>query len=640
MSAKARSAVVSASTPGGVQSRTPARVAAATSTLSKPTETVASTASCGAAATTSSLMRLVSWQMMASQSASHLMISSVVMDPSGLGTTSSWSARTSREGLNSCDVRSIRDMSEVSHDLRDRSNLAGQSFWQAFRALRTALSPGLASGGPGLRPRSTTSLTAMAGTRFKPARGQARSDIEELRFDFADETIPDEDGPRRNDRAKGETGTLPPPEADSRSPSHELDGRAAALSLVSSQSVPVVSEPALAGAASDTALSIGEFYACVRTVLREAFPDEIWVTGEICKVTTSRGHRYLELADHGAETARSYSPGTNSLRNSPVRNGAATLEVACWAREWPVVQYELDAVGVELTPGLVVRVRGKVSVWEGGSKLRFSMTALDVEALVGGIAAARRRLLGALGAEGLLDANRRLALAPVPLRVGLVTSPGSEAYRDFTGQLERSGYRFEVRFEPSSVQGPEAPAQIAAALARLELWDPDLVVLVRGGGAKGDLAAFDSELVARAVAEASFPVWTGIGHTGDRSVADEVAHQALVTPTQCGEALVAVVETYLDGVDRRARVLAQRVEARLEDASRELTTCSAAISKAATQGIERRRARASRTGGPCRTGCTRHHRAQSRSLGQSRPEAARALQPATRRPGSARRSQT
>jgi exodeoxyribonuclease VII large subunit len=427
----------------------------------------------------------------------------------------------------------------------------------------------------------------MAGTRFKRAQDPGRTGIEELRFDFSAEEIPAEDdgdepvvtaGEAPGTRAFGEAA--PAPEAPSPLLSVVAPSGAGNLSLVGPGAV-------LAGTASDAALSIGDFYARVRGALREAFPEEIWVTGEICKVTTSRGHRYLELADHLDATAQPYPAGAQSFRNGPVRNGAATLEVACWARDWPVVHYELEAVGVELVPGLVVRVRGKVSVWEGGSKLRFSMTALDVEALVGGIAAARRRLLGALAAEGLLESNRRLALVPVPLRVGLVTSPGSEAYGDFTGQLERSGYRFQVRFEPSSVQGPEAPAQIAAALARLGAWGPDVAVVVRGGGAKGDLVAFDSELVARAIAGAGSPVWTGIGHTGDRSVADEVAHQALVTPTQCGEALVAVVAAYLDGVDRRARLLAQRVEGRLKEASRELTACSGAICKGVRQGLER-----------------------------------------------------
>src|SRR6201999_3372326 len=121
-------------------------------------------------------------------------------------------------------------------------------------------------------------------------------------------------------------------------------------------------------------------------------------------------HRYLELADAGAaaETAG--------------RGAAQQLEVVCWSREWPTIAAALNEAGVELEVGRVVRVRGRVSVWEGGSKLRFTLTALDVEALLGGIAAARHRLLTALAAEGLLEANRRLPLPLVPLRIGLVTS--------------------------------------------------------------------------------------------------------------------------------------------------------------------------------------------------------------------------
>ncbi|MGO9962178.1 MAG: exodeoxyribonuclease VII large subunit [Acidimicrobiales bacterium] len=414
----------------------------------------------------------------------------------------------------------------------------------------------------------------MTGTRARRGRDLARSDIEELRFDFAG-----------GEGAATDPVSIPPGPAPAPRPGEDPPSggslRPPVLSVVSSGPG---AEP---GSASDAALSISDFYIRVKGALRETFPGEIWVTGEIRKVTVSRGHHYLELADRldGPERPAAEVPSTRNA--APARNLTATLEVACWAREWPVVQYELEAVGVELTPGLVVRVRGTVSVWEGGSKLRFSMTALDVEALIGAIAAARRRLLGTLASEDLLEANRRLPMALVPLRIGLVTSPGSEAYRDFTGQLARSGYLFDVRFEPSTVQGPEAPGQIVAALARLGGFAPQLVVLVRGGGARGDLAAFDSEQVARAIATASFPVWTGIGHTGDRSVADEVAHRALVTPTQCGEAVVAVVAAYLEGVERRARRLAQRIEARLDEAGRELVASCASTRRAARQALER-----------------------------------------------------
>ncbi len=71
-----------------------------------------------------------------------------------------------------------------------------------------------------------------------------------------------------------------------------------------------------------------------------------------------------------------------------------------------------------------------------------------------------------------------------------------------------------------------------------------MVVVVRGGGSKADLATFDAEVVARAVATSDTPVWTGIGHTGDQSVADEVAGRSFITPTECGQELARLVLEY------------------------------------------------------------------------------------------------
>jgi exodeoxyribonuclease VII large subunit len=164
-----------------------------------------------------------------------------------------------------------------------------------------------------------------------------------------------------------------------------------------------------------------------------------------------------------------------------------------------------------------------------------------VTALLGRLAAQRAALLRTLAAEGLLERNRALAVPAVPLRIGLVASPGTEGYRDLLGQLEESGFAFSVVVSPATVQGPSAPRSIASALSKVAKAGCDLVVLVRGGGAKADLAAFDTEPVARAVARCGVPVWTGIGHTGDESVADVVANRAFVTPTGCGGELVRLV---------------------------------------------------------------------------------------------------
>ncbi len=329
-----------------------------------------------------------------------------------------------------------------------------------------------------------------------------------------------------------------------------------------------------AGATAEAALTVAEFYDRLRGVLAAEFADAIWVTGEIRKVTVNRGNRYLELADADGE-------GTGG------RGGTPMLDVACWWRDWPMIGAELQSVGLELAPGLVVRIRGRVGVWDGAAKIRFSMTDLDVAAMLGGIAAARRKLLVALQSEGLLEANRLLREPLVPLRIGLVTSAGSEAYRDFTGQLERSPYRFRVRLEACVVQGSDAAAQIAAAIRRAGESRPDVIVLVRGGGGRGDLAAFDHESVARAIATAQRPVWTGIGHTGDRSVADEVAQRALVTPTGCAEAVVAAVASYVERVDGAAGAIAARARACLDRAGDRVAESRGRLSRAARHELSR-----------------------------------------------------
>jgi len=94
-----------------------------------------------------------------------------------------------------------------------------------------------------------------------------------------------------------------------------------------------------------------------------------------------------------------------------------------------------------------------------------------------------------------------------------------------------------VHLVPAIVQGPGAPASVASALGVLVGTGVDVAVIVRGGGSRADLGAFDSETVARAVATCPLPVWTGIGHTGDQSVADLVA-------TECGQSLVQKVVSW------------------------------------------------------------------------------------------------
>jgi exodeoxyribonuclease VII large subunit len=338
------------------------------------------------------------------------------------------------------------------------------------------------------------------------------------------------------------------------------------------------------------ALSIAALYGRVQAAIGRELPRArpLWVRGEIQSISDRTGHCYIDLVDPDGARDRDTS----------------VLKVNCWARTWVSLKAALDRQGIVLEPGTVVTLQGRVELYTPKGQLTFIAIDVDVTALLGRLAARRAALLRALESEGLLQQNRALPVPAIPLLVGLVASRGTEGYRDFTGQLEGSGFGFRVLHVPAQVQGGGAPKQITAALSVLFGSGCDLAVVVRGGGSKGDLAAFDTELVARAIAAAPIPVWTGIGHTGDQSVADVVANRAFVTPTECGQELVARVTERWAGVVGAAGVVIQRAVEAIEYVSRRDTRTRTRLCTSARnqldRHVERLQARSSRlaTAGP------------------------------------------
>ncbi len=301
-------------------------------------------------------------------------------------------------------------------------------------------------------------------------------------------------------------------------------------------------------------LEVGQFYELITSRLEAAFGRRHprWVRGEIAKVF-EKGHLYIDVVDAGTSSSDVKRP---------------VLNAHCWTSVWGPLKRKLADDGVAIKPGVVVNFFGYVDVYAPQGKIGFTVTAIDVEGLLGDVARRRAELIARLAGEGLLETNKRVAMPSVPLRIGLVASPGTEGFNDFTGQLLLSGYSFDVSLVTTLVQGDQAPAQIVAAIAALDGAALDVIAIVRGGGSKGDLACFDDERVARAIALARTPVWTGIGHTGDESVADLVAHTRAITPTKLGEELVSRVSVW---DQQNVRLPAQRigvaVDAVLEEAT-------------------------------------------------------------------------
>lgn len=175
----------------------------------------------------------------------------------------------------------------------------------------------------------------------------------------------------------------------------------------------------------------------------------------------------------------------------------------------------------------------------------------------GALRLAFEKLKKQLEKEGLFAVERKRPLPPFPEKIGLITAKDSRAYSDFVKVLGERFGGLNVYFYPVSVQGFEAIPSILRAFEYFNRQkNIDLLVLTRGGGSLEDLAAFNSEEVARAVFASKIPVVSAIGHEEDEALVDFVADARASTPSNAGE----IITCHRDEVKRQVDFLVSATE--------------------------------------------------------------------------------
>ncbi len=301
--------------------------------------------------------------------------------------------------------------------------------------------------------------------------------------------------------------------------------------------------------------SVSELTEEIRDLLAEAYSG-VWVAGEVQRASESRrGHLYFELIEKG--------------RGDRI---VGKIDAVLWSSRYRRVRRNLAANGQEITDGQQIRCWGRLDFYGPAGRLQLIVDEVDPLFTLGLLEQRRRRTFAALAAAGLLEANREQTLPEVALDIGLVTSEGSAAFHDFLTSLAESAYGFRVFFVHAAMQGQGAESQVAAALRKLggAGFQPDAIVLIRGGGSRTDLAAFDSRVIAEAVARCPLPVLTGLGHQIDQSIADRVSHSAFKTPTKVAEFLIERVALAERGVVACEAALAHLALRNLRHAKRKL----------------------------------------------------------------------
>lgn len=277
-------------------------------------------------------------------------------------------------------------------------------------------------------------------------------------------------------------------------------------------------------------LSVSQLNARARGLLEEVFA-QVWVEGELSNLSRpSSGHLYFTLKDSRAQ-----------IRCALFRQHAQRHRL-------------------ELRDGLLLRARGRVSLYEGRGDYQLIVDSLE-PAGDGALRQAFEALKARLQAEGLFDAQRKRPLPAHPQRVGIITSPSGAALRDIISVFRRRAPWIELLVIPATVQGNDAAPQLIEALRRAATAGLDALIIGRGGGSLEDLWPFNEEAVARALAACPLPTISAVGHETDFSICDFVADLRAPTPSAAAELLSPDRQTLL----RQFQLLQRQLQERMAD---------------------------------------------------------------------------
>jgi exodeoxyribonuclease VII large subunit len=255
--------------------------------------------------------------------------------------------------------------------------------------------------------------------------------------------------------------------------------------------------------------------------MRRGFP-RVHVVGEVSEFKIyGSGHAYFSIKDD-----------------------AATLSCIMWKRERLEVPFEPR-------PGMEIAILGRLEIYPKNGRFQLIASALSPVG-AGAQEVALQQLREKLTAEGVISPELRRQIPTLCRDIAVVTSPSGAVIRDILTVIDRRSGGLHITIYPCRVQGPEAPAEIRAALMAANDARPrhDVVILARGGGSAEDLSAFNTETVATALYETSIPVISAVGHETDFTLADDVADARAATPSQAAEMVSQDMTDVLQRVER------------------------------------------------------------------------------------------
>ncbi len=317
--------------------------------------------------------------------------------------------------------------------------------------------------------------------------------------------------------------------------------------------------------------SLLELNQYIRRVISLNFDEPLWIECEIGQASQSRGHWYLDLIQKEEDTI------------------VAQCQAALWANVYFFLKRKSSLPPEEiLKQGMSVKLKINVDYHERYG-LKLIIEDIDTSFTIGVLEMQRQAILKEIKDRGLIRKNADTYLPPVVQRLAVISSARAAGWKDFVKHIEDNlyGYDIEIVLFESAMQGQAVEAEILACLKEIEkdVETYDAVAILRGGGGRTDLAAFDNLPLAVRIANFPIPVLIGIGHEIDQSVLDLVAYQSLKTPTAVADYVVEHNNQFESQLDELAQQLRAEIETRIREEKENISRLAHDLSLACTSRI-------------------------------------------------------
>ena len=323
--------------------------------------------------------------------------------------------------------------------------------------------------------------------------------------------------------------------------------------------------------ASPSTYSLLELNQYIRRVISLNFEEPLWIECEIGQASLSRGHWYLDLIQKENDSI------------------VAQCQAAMWANVYAYIKRKSPIPPEEiLKQGMAVKIKVNVDYHERYG-LKLIIEEIDSSFTIGVLEMQRQAILREIQERNLIRKNAETHLPSVVQRLAIISSGKAAGWVDFVKHLEDNLYGYDISIDlfESAMQGIQVETEVLKCLDKIlkKKSDYDVVAIIRGGGGRTDLAAFDNLQLAIRVAEFPIPVLIGIGHEIDQSVLDLVAYRSLKTPTAVADFIIEHNATFEGRLDEVMHWIQDEAFDRIRSEKQKVSDLSRALAHAVKSRI-------------------------------------------------------